>query len=198
MQHSDGSHINTQKYVKENPFQLYHVIQLSRLVSNSRMQKGSQTSFLSIQYSMLCAKFRILRWLLSQHSNLSLFFPLLPFYLNLFCNFYYPAHQPSISLLPSPCLAFFLSFLSPGTMQVGRILLLLFQLHLVVLCFSLFLFPAQFICFVIQLLSASHVLLLLLVPDHLFICHQVQHVLLTEHLQLLDSFSSKNAGCYQH
>lgn len=122
----------------------------------------------------------------------------LPFYQNLFCNFYYPADQPSISLLPSPCPRFFLSFFSCGTMQLGRILLSLFRLHLVVLYSSLFLFPAQFICFVIQLLPASHVLLLLLVPDHLFICHQVQHVLLAEHLQLPDSFSSKNAGCYQH
>lgn len=62
----------------------------------------------------------------------------------------------------------------------------------------IFFFTAKFICLVIQLLSVSHILLLLLAPDHLFICHQVHHVLLAEHLQLLDSFSSKNAGCYHH
>lgn len=63
---------------------------------------------------------------------------------------------------------------------------------------ALFFSPAKYVCLVIQLLSVSHVLLLFLIPDHLFICHQVHHVLLAEHLQLLDSFSSENAGCYHH
>lgn len=161
------------------------------------MQKESQTSFLSIQYITLRAKSGLLHYLLAWHSNLSLF---LPFLMEFTLQLYYPAHQISTSFLLSPFpFPNFLSFFSSlGTMHVGRILLSLFQLHLVVLFCFLDFFPAKFICLVIQLLSVSHVLLLCLVPDHLFICHQVHHVLLAEHLQLLDSFSSENAGCCHH
>lgn len=79
------------------------------------------------------------------------FLILLLFYQYLLYSFYYPVHYPSFYQLffSSLCPTF---FFSAETIQVGRIVLSLLQLHAVVLCSSLFLFPAQFICFVIQLL----------------------------------------------
>lgn len=131
---------------------------------------------------------RLLHYLLAWHSNLSL---LLPFLMEL-------TYRISICSFPFPS---FLSFFSSlGTMHVGGIFFIsLSALSCSTFLFSGFIFfPAKFICLVIQLLSVSHVQLLFLIPDHLFICHQVHHVLLAEHLQLLDSFSSENAGCYHH
>lgn len=115
-------------------------------------------------------------------------------------KFYYPAHQISICFLLTPLPIFFLFFLLWDYACGKNFLISLSAFPRGIFLFSgfIFFFPAKFICLVIQLLSVSHVLLLFPIPDHLLICHQVHHVLLAEHLQLLDSFSSENAGCYHH
>lgn len=159
------------------------------------MQKESQASFLSIQYITLRVKSGLLHYLLAWHSNLSLF---LPFLMEFTLQLYYPAHQISTSFLLSPFPIFFLFFPPLGLRVWEEFFYLSFSFILQYFFVFWIFFPAKFICLVIQLLSVSHVLLLCLVPDHLFICHQVHHVLLAEHLQLLDSFSSENAGCCHH
>lgn len=112
-------------------------------------------------------------------------------------KFYYPSHQISIYFPLSSFPIFF--FLPLGLCMWEEFFCLSFSFilwYFFILWF--YFFPAKFICLVIQLLSVSQVLLLFLVPDRLFICHQVHHGLLAEHLQLLDIFSSENAGCYHH
>lgn len=125
--------------MKENPFYLYNAIELRCLISNSKIQKESQTSFLSVQYIMLCVKSTLLHYLLAWHSNLSLFLPVL---MEITLKFYYPAHQISICFLLYPLPIFFLFFL-PWDYACGKnFFYLTFQLHLVVhFIFWLYFFP---------------------------------------------------------
>lgn len=65
----------------------------------------------------------------------------------------------------------------------------------VVLPSNLCLFPAHHLLLVIKhmtLESVSAVHWLLLVPDQLLRCHKAEHMLLTEHLQLLDDLLGRN------